>query len=118
MTTTPLTAVACLRTATDKAEAPADLDAQQARCQQLADSIGARLTAVYVDRGVSGRASDRPALSCLLDALERDRVDIVIAAAPDRLARDRALLARLHERIEQTGASLLTDEPGAASDAA
>ena len=104
-----LTAVGYLRTA---AGGMAELQAQQARCQELADSVGARLVAVYADRRVSGTTAVRPGLSCLLDHLRRDRVDIVVAGDRARLARDAELASELERTIEDNGATLMTEEPG------
>jgi DNA invertase Pin-like site-specific DNA recombinase len=104
-----LTAVAYLRTSGHAKEA---LREQQARCEELAELVGARLVAIYADRGVPGTAPERPGLSCLLDQLRRERVDVVVTDGPERLARGRGLWSELSRRIEDSGASLLVTEPG------
>lgn len=92
-----LIAVAYLRTAGQARQA---LREQQARCEELTELVGARLVAIYADRGVPGTQPERPGLSCLLDHLRRERVDVVVTDGPERLARGRGLWGRAqpHDR--------------------
>ncbi len=57
----------------------------------------------YRDEGVCGLNLDRPALGRLRAAVARGDIDAIIAAAPDRLARDGAKLAQLLEEFVRAG---------------
>lgn len=111
--TNRLTAVAYLRIARSDTDSADSLQRQQQRCDELAASVDAQIIASYTDDGVSGRSAERPALSELLRHVERDRIDIVIAADSARLACDRRLSTELSFQIEMSGATLLTNWPGA-----
>lgn len=62
---------------------------------------------VYRDAGVSGLRLDRPALGRLRAVVARGDVDAIIATAPDRLARDRGVLAQLLEEFGRSGVQVI-----------
>jgi DNA invertase Pin-like site-specific DNA recombinase len=66
--------------------------------QQLAEQRGFEIVESYVDHGVSGTRTRRPALDKLMADAARHRFDVVVLAAFDRLARSvRHLLDTLDE---------------------
>jgi DNA invertase Pin-like site-specific DNA recombinase len=97
--------VAYMRTATaDRRDARMSLERQHQACQEYADALGLRVSAVYCDVGVSGLAEHRPALDQLMHDLSGGGIRHIVMADPDRLARNRHLEQRLHERIRGQGA--------------
>jgi site-specific DNA recombinase len=109
-TTSAPRAVAYLRTATREAGTPAKVERQLQACQSHADQLGARLTAVYTDIGVSGSRRRRPGLDRLLRELPCLRARYVIAADGARMARDRRVEAQIVRALADDGVTLVTDE--------
>lgn len=66
---------------------------------------------IYRDEGVSELSPDRLALGRLRAAVARGDLDAIIAAAPDRLARDSAKLAQLLEELERAGVQVVFADP-------
>jgi len=72
---------------------------------------------IYRDEGWSGARLDRPALDRLRDAAGRARVDTVLIASPDRLARRYAYQVWLLEEFARAGCAVIfldrppTDDP-------
>ncbi len=99
--------LAYLRTATaEPVESRFSLARQQDACEDLARSLGARITRTYIDVGVSGLREQRPALTQLMRDLSSGGIRRVVIADPARLARNRQLEHRLCECIRGYGASL------------
>jgi DNA invertase Pin-like site-specific DNA recombinase len=66
--------------------------------RQLAEQRGWEITEVYIDHGVSGTRTRRPALDKLMADAARHRFDVVAVAGFDRMARSvRHLLETLDE---------------------
>jgi len=66
--------------------------------RQLAEQRGFQIIEEYVDHGISGSRTRRPALDKLLADANRHRFDVVVVAAFDRMARSvRHLLETLDE---------------------
>jgi len=65
------------------------------------------LPARYDDGGFTGGNMERPALTRLIDDVERGEVDIVVVYKVDRLSRSLLDFARLIERFEQRGVGLV-----------
>ncbi len=61
----------------------------------------------YDDGGSSGGHLDRPALQRLMDDVEAGRVDRIVVYKIDRLTRSLTDFARLVDRLDGAGASLL-----------
>jgi DNA invertase Pin-like site-specific DNA recombinase len=98
---------AYMRTATaDRETTGPSLERQRLACEEYADALGLRVSAVYCDVGVSGLSEQRPALDQPMHDLSRGGIRHVVMADPDRLTRNRQLEQRLQERIRGRGASV------------
>jgi site-specific DNA recombinase len=94
----------------DQAAEGVSLEAQQARIAAWCSGQGATLEAadVHVDAGLSGkRASNRPALQAALDAACRGR-GVLVVSSLSRLARSTRDAIAIAERLEQSGAQLVS----------
>ncbi len=67
---------------------------------------------IYRDEGMSGLSLKRPALNRLRAGVARGDIDVVIATAPDRLARDAAKLSRLLDEFERAGVRVVFADQG------
>src|SRR5689334_9449296 len=69
------------------------LDVQIERCRAQAVAKGWNVVAEFSDPGISGTkgANERPGLSALLEAAQKQEIDTVIVLALDRLGRKTAL---------------------------
>jgi site-specific DNA recombinase len=113
---TPKRAVSYLRVSTrEQAERggreegfsiPAQRDANKKKAQ----SIGAMVVKEFVERGVSGTSTNRPALQEMLRYFEEEQgnVDYVIVHKLDRLARNRADDVALNQRFNEYGIRLIS----------
>ena len=75
------------RHSTDKQNPSSSAD-QIAACQTVVDFLNGEVVATYIDPEVSGYRRDRPGLKRLLREAADGQIDIVVAEALDRLARD------------------------------
>lgn len=66
-----------------------------------------KVTKVYKDLGKSGGKEDRPGLKRLLKDVSAHRIDLVLCASTDRLARDLELAFSLMRRILGCGVRIL-----------
>ena len=115
-TFTPKRAVSYLRVSTrEQAERggreegfsiPAQRDANKKKAQ----AVGAMVVKEFVERGVSGTSTNRPALQEMLRYLEaeQDNIDYVIVHKLDRLARNRADDVTLNQRFNELGIRLIS----------
>lgn len=113
---TPKRAVSYLRVSTrEQAERggreegfsiPAQRDANKRKAQ----SMGAMVVKEFVERGVSGTTTNRPALQEMLRYLEEEagNIDYVIVHKVDRLARNRADDVELNRRFDEYGVRLVS----------
>jgi len=94
----------------DQADSHLGLDAQATRCQGVATAKGWELVNTYADEGISGGKppSKRPGLASLLDDTRAGKVDAVIVAAVDRLARDAEFALAFERELTQRGVALLS----------
>ncbi len=87
------------------------LDAQRESAEHYIKSQAAQgwtvVPARYDDGGFTGGNMERPALTRLIDDLERGDVDIVVVYKVDRLSRSLLDFARLIERFEKRGVGLV-----------
>jgi DNA invertase Pin-like site-specific DNA recombinase len=105
--TTKKITVAYIRTATvERRVTRISLERQRRACEEYAQAIGLRVSAIYCDIGVSGLAAHRPALDQLIRDLSSGSIRHVVMADPDRLARNRQLEQRLRDRIRGRGANV------------
>ncbi len=62
----------------------------------------------FDDGGHSGGTLDRPALQTLLDAVDRNEIDVVVVYKVDRLTRSLANFAKIVERFDERGVSFVS----------
>lgn len=81
------------------------IPAQREANRKKAQSMGAMVVKEFVERGVSGTTTNRPALQAMLRYLgeEAEHIDYVIVHKVDRLARNRADDVELNKRFDEFG---------------
>lgn len=85
------------------------LPAQRSACTKKARSLGAAVVDEFVERGESGRSTEkRTELAAMLDRVARGDIDFVIVHKVDRLARRRADDAVILDKIRAAGARLVS----------
>jgi site-specific DNA recombinase len=100
-----MNAAVYVRVSTDQqAEKGYSIDTQLEACRKYALELGATDIEEFIDDGYSGEFIDRPELTRLREALVRKEIDVVIAYAPDRLARKMIHLLIISEEIVKAGA--------------
>lgn len=110
----PLSAVSYVRVSTTRqAEQGGEregfsIPAQREANRKQAHSLGALVTAEFVDRGQSGRSTNRPELQRMLEYLLEHPVDYVIVHKLDRLARSRADDVAITQAVHDAGARLVS----------
>jgi hypothetical protein len=82
---------------------------QLAVLRAFADARGWTATE-YVDHGISGARTSRPALDALLAAARARRLDVVLATKLDRLARSTRHLVDLAAELEALGVDLVVTD--------
>src|SRR5699024_2695822 len=113
---TPKRAVIYLRVSTSEQatrggrEEGFSIPAQRAANKKKAQSMGAMVVKEFVERGVSGTSTNRPALKDMMRYLseERDRIDYVIVHKLDRLARNRADDVAITNKFKEYGVRLVS----------
>lgn len=85
---------------------PAQRDANKKKAQ----SLGAIVVKEFVERGVSGTSTNRPALKAMLRYLEEEdgSIDYVVVHKIDRLARNRADDVAITAKLDECGARLVS----------
>lgn len=83
---------------------------QQAAIDRYAASHGLQVARTFQEEGVSGTTEldNRPALSELLEALEAERVEVVIIEKLDRLARDLGVQEAIVADLRKRGITLIS----------
>lgn len=90
-----------------QAEEGLPVESQLERCRQRAASVSAVVDREFVDDGISGRTTQRPAFSAALDYCDLNDIDYFICWSTSRFARNR-LDAALNKRLlEKMGVKLL-----------
>lgn len=86
------------------------IPAQRDANKKKATSMGAMVAKEFVERGVSGTSTNRPALQEMLRYLEEEsgNIDYVIVHKVDRLARNRADDVTLNARFDDLGIRLVS----------
>ncbi|MBC9943986.1 recombinase family protein [Leucobacter sp. cx-328] len=113
---TPKRAVSYLRVSTrEQAERGGreegfSIPAQRDANKKKATAMGAMVVKEFVERGVSGTSTNRPALQAMLRYLEEEpgSIDYVIVHKVDRLARNRADDVTLNARFDELGIRLVS----------
>ena len=90
------------------------LDAQIALIRATGEAAGIELNQVFEDYGESAHNLQRPGLLALLEAVDSDRVDVIIVPDLSRLARDEGGLRFLLNAFEAHGVRLVfaSEPPG------
>lgn len=86
------------------------IPAQREANKKKAQSIGAMIVKEFVERGVSGTSTNRPALQEMLRYLkdESENIDYVIVHKLDRLARNRADDVEINKQLDELGIRLIS----------
>ena len=86
------------------------IPAQREANKKKAQSLGAIVVKEFVERGVSGTSTNRPALKAMLRYLEEENgaVDYVVVHKIDRLARNRADDVAITAKLDEYGARLVS----------
>ncbi|WP_282857236.1 recombinase family protein [Pseudoclavibacter helvolus] len=86
------------------------IPAQREANKKKAQSMGAMVVKEFVERGVSGTSTNRPALQEMLRYLETEQysIDYLIVHKVDRLARNRADDVALNARFDEYGVRLVS----------
>ncbi len=91
MTTKPMQPTAPLRAAlyarVSTSNHGQDVGLQLEELRQLAQQRGWTIVGEFVDQGVSGTTTSRPALDAMLDAARRGKLDLIVTWKLDRLGR-------------------------------
>jgi DNA invertase Pin-like site-specific DNA recombinase len=96
----------------DQAAEGTSLDAQVDRCAVHARSQGWDVVGPFIDRGVSGAVSSRPALDQVVRLVEDGELEVVVITKLDRIARSLRHLLDLLELLERRRVSLVAlDDP-------
>jgi DNA invertase Pin-like site-specific DNA recombinase len=101
-----------LRVSTEGQVDGTSIDIKRAHCRSLARRHGFALAGEYVDAGVSGAASSRPALDELVAAAGAGEIDVILVAKLDRLGRSLLHLLELIERLDAFGVRVLSAGEG------
>ena len=84
------------------------IPAQREACLRKAESIGAVVTAEFVDAGESARSANRPELQKMLTYVKDHKIKHVIVHKIDRLARNRADDVEINLQLTTAGAQLIS----------
>ena len=88
-------------------------DMQVEEMREVAAQRGWVIVDEYVDNGVSGTATSRPALDRMLDDARRGKIDLVVAWKIDRLARSLQHLLTLLDELTNIGVAFTSvRDPG------
>jgi DNA invertase Pin-like site-specific DNA recombinase len=84
----------------------ASIDDQIEVCKRYIDREGWRQIEIYEDRALSGSSAIRPGYQRMLIDGEAKRFDVIVVEALDRLGRNLADIAALHDRLSFAGIRL------------
>lgn len=84
----------------------ASIDDQIEVCKRYIDREGWRMIEIYEDRALSGSSAIRPGYQRMLIDGEAKRFDVIVVEALDRLGRNPADIATLHDRLSFAGIRL------------
>ena len=106
----PLFTALYIRVSTEKqAEEGYSLDAQQSRLQSYCDAQGWTVSPahVYIDAGISGKSTARPAFQAMLKAAQDGQIARIVVTKMDRLARNTQDLLETVNRLQSFGCALV-----------
>jgi site-specific DNA recombinase len=87
------------------------LPTQEETCRAEAARREWEISAVYIERGVSGKRETRPELDRLLRDAEAGRFDVLIIPKLDRLGRSARFLFNVHKRLQDASVELMCLSP-------
>jgi site-specific DNA recombinase len=87
-------------------QSEASIEDQLEVCRRYIERQDWTLIRTYEDRAISGASDKRPAYQQLLAEAEKDKFDVVVSEALDRLGRRLSDVARLHDHLEFRGVKL------------
>lgn len=100
-------AIAYIRVSTEEqATDGVSLEAQKAKIAAWCDLNGYTLGEVFMDAGISGTKADRPGLTAALAAVGKG--DALVVYSLSRLSRSTRHMLELSDRLEKTGADLVS----------
>lgn len=99
------------RFSTDK-QSPHSAEDQVAVCTQHAEREGWDVAGVYSDVALSGTSNRRPGMTAMLADAASGSFDIVLAESLDRISRNQADIATIHQRLEFTDVAIVTLSEG------
>lgn len=96
------------RVSTDKQEIASQKSAVERWIAELPPDRQPTKIATYVDEGVSGKTSNRPAFKKLLDSAYAGKIDTIIVYRLDRFSRDAATAIRLILNLDDAGVAFVS----------
>jgi DNA invertase Pin-like site-specific DNA recombinase len=104
-------AVIYLRVSTaNQAESGLGIESQRTEIEALCARSGWTIVSEHIDNGISGKAAltARPALTSALADVEAMEADVLIVAKLDRVARDFLVQLLVEQKLERSGARLVS----------
>ncbi|MCJ8336444.1 MAG: recombinase family protein, partial [Epibacterium sp.] len=92
------------------------IEDQLRNCEELCASLNADIVDTYSDREISGASLMRSGIQRLLADAARGRFDLVIAEGLDRLSRNQADIAQVHQQLRFHGVQIFTSAEGEVSE--
>ena len=94
-------------------QSEASIEDQVEVCRRYIEGKGWILTKTYSDRAISGAgAAMRPSFQTMIRDVENGQIDVVVSEALDRIGRNLADVAGLHDRLEFKRVALHTISTG------
>ena len=85
------------------------IETQVEACRRKADEMGAKVVALYADRGISGRGTERRTeFTRAIEAAERGSYDVLLVYTLDRFARNRYDSAIYRSKLRKAGVELVS----------
>lgn len=85
-----------------------DVGLQVEELRQVAGQRGWSIADVYVDEGISGTATERPALDAMMEQARRGQLDIVAVWKLDRLGRSLQHLLQILDELQHHGVGFVS----------
>ena len=85
-----------------------DVGLQLDELRQVAQQRGWEVVEEFTDEGISGTATERPALDGMLDAARRGKLDLVVVWKLDRLGRSLQHLLQILDELQHLGVEFVS----------
>ena len=92
------------------------IEDQMRNCEELCASLNADIIDTYSDREISGASLMRGGIQRLLADAANRQFDLVIAEGLDRLSRNQADIAQVHQQLRFHGVQIYTSAEGEVSE--